>query len=73
MVGGSVHSIKEVLKIIEKITIIKNKISFKKPQKVDVLKTESDITDAKEVIRFEPKIKLIEGLFKQISWVKNQI
>ena len=70
--GGSIHTIKEVISIIENITKIKSQIIFEPMQKGDVLKTESDITNAKRNIGYDPKISIDDGIEKQIQYIKNQ-
>lgn len=71
--GGSVHKIKEVMKMIENITGIKNNIIFEQQQKGDVKRTESDITLATRVINYAPKISIRAGLTEQIEWTKSII
>jgi UDP-glucose 4-epimerase len=70
---GSSYSVKQSLELIEEITGIKNQIVFEPPQKGDIIKSEADITNAKKIIRYNPKVDLNEGLIKQISWTKGQI
>jgi nucleoside-diphosphate-sugar epimerase len=70
--GGSIHTIKEVIDIIENITKIKSHLIFEPMQKGDVLRTESDITNAKKIIGYNPKISLVDGIKKQIQYIKNQ-
>lgn len=69
--GGSVHSIKEVLGMIEQVTGIKNNLVYESVQKGDVIKTEADIKKASKVIGYNPKVSLEKGLFEQIEWIKN--
>ena len=71
--GNKTYSILEVLSIIEKITKIKNKLNFISEQKGDVRKTEADISKANKIIEYNPKINLVEGITKQIEWMKNVI
>jgi len=41
-------------------------------QKGDVFRTESDITNAKKIIGYNPKICLKNGLEEQIKYLENQ-
>ena len=70
--GGSVHSIKNVLKTISDITGMENIISYEPISKGDVIRTEANITKAQKIIKYKPKISLKEGLIKQTSWIKNE-
>ena len=69
--GGSIHTINEVIKIIEDITGKKSKIIFKTFQKGDVLRTEADIGEARRLISYTPKITIKEGLTDQINLQKR--
>ncbi len=69
--GGKTHSVIEILSIIEEITGLKNKLIFTLKQKGDVKRTESDITNAKKIINYFPKINVFEGLTNQINWMKK--
>ena len=69
--GGKTHSVIEILSIIEEITGLKNKLIFTSEQKGDVKRTESDITNAKKIINYFPKINVFEGLTNQIDWMKK--
>ncbi len=67
--GGSTHSVNQVLEIIKNITGNENIIKFEPKQNGDVFKTESDITKAKKILNYEPKISIRNGLEKQIQWI----
>ncbi|MDE1840485.1 MAG: NAD-dependent epimerase/dehydratase family protein [Thaumarchaeota archaeon] len=69
--GGSVHTIKEVIKMIENTTGVESKIVFEPPQKGDVLKTESNIEKASKILRYKPNIMLKKGLIEQVNWFKK--
>jgi UDP-glucose 4-epimerase len=70
--GGKTYSIMEILSTIEKITGIENNLIFTSEQKGDVKRTESDITKARKIIDYCPKIDVVEGLTSQISWMKKK-
>lgn len=71
--GGKTYSIIEILSMIEEITGLTNKLIFTSKQKGDVKRTESDITNAKKIIDYFPKINVFEGLTNQIKWMKKNL
>lgn len=67
--GGSVHSINEILDMIEKITGKENIIKNKAKQKGDVFRTEANIVKAKKILNYNPKVAIEKGLEKQHQWI----
>ena len=63
-----------ILELAEKIielTDSKSEIIFKELPEDDPVRRCPDITKAKEILGWEPKISLEEGLMKTIGWFKN--
>lgn len=69
--GGSVHTILDIIKMIEKITGKKSKIVFEPRQKGDVLKTEASIDESSKIIGYKPRISLEKGLIEQVNWFRQ--
>ena len=71
--GGHVISINKILVKIQKNIKNEMKINYLETQKGDVNHTQANITKAKKILKFSPKVKIDEGLKKQITYLKNQI
>ncbi|MCX7956000.1 MAG: GDP-mannose 4,6-dehydratase [Patescibacteria group bacterium] len=67
------HKVLEYAKIIKKITNSKSNIIFLKKQIDDPEKRKPDITKAKKILNWNPKINLEEGLKLTIDYYKNLI
>ena len=65
------HTILEFAKIIKELTKSKSKIVFKSLPIDDPHVRCPDITKAKRELRWEPKMKLRDGLIKTIEWFRN--
>ncbi len=65
------YKILDLAKIILKLTNSESKIVFKEKFQDDPKQRRPDITKAKYILNWEPKIKLIEGLQKTISYFKE--
>ncbi len=66
------HTILEFAELIKKLTASKSKIAFKSLPKDDPRVRCPDVTKAKKLLNWEPKVKLEEGLKKTIEWFKEQ-
>lgn len=66
-------SIKELAEMIIDITGSKSKITFKPLPADDPTQRKPDIIKAKEMLNWEPKIKLEEGLIKTIDYFKKTL
>jgi nucleoside-diphosphate-sugar epimerase len=66
-------AILDLAKLIKELCNSKSNIVFKPLPKDDPRKRCPDITLAKGVYGWEPKVKLEEGLKKTIEWYKNEI
>lgn len=70
---GSSHpiSLKEMIETIEKVLNKKAKIKHLPMQPGDVDKTYADISKAKELISYQPKISFINGIENFFNWYKE--
>ncbi|MCD6565753.1 MAG: SDR family oxidoreductase [Bacteroidales bacterium] len=66
-------SIKELAEKIIEITGSKSKITFEPLPTDDPTQRKPDISKAKEILKWEPKIKLEEGLVKTIEYFKETL
>ena len=66
-------SILEFAEVIIKLTKSKSKIVFKPLPVDDPKQRKPDITRAKKLLNWEPKVPLEEGLKRTISWFKNKL
>lgn len=67
--GGSRISLMECIHILEKISGKKAKFDRGAVQKGDVRHTAADITRAKELLGFEPKVSVAQGLEAEYAWI----
>ncbi|GAB4218920.1 MAG: SDR family oxidoreductase [Candidatus Microgenomates bacterium] len=68
------HTVLEYAQIIKKLTNSKSKIIFKEPLPIDdPEKRCPDITKAKQILNWTPKVSLIDGLNKTINYFKKNI
>ncbi len=66
--GKNPISLKTVIEMIEKYLGKKAVIDFKPFHKADLKETWADITKAKQLLNWEPKISFEEGIEKTIKW-----
>ncbi|MBW2975351.1 SDR family oxidoreductase [Candidatus Woesearchaeota archaeon] len=64
-------TILELAKKVVELTDSKSEIVFKELPQDDPKKRKPDITKAKKILKWEPKVGLKEGLEKTIKWFKN--
>jgi len=64
-------SLKELIRIIEGCLGKKAKILAMEPQPGDVSITYADITKAKRLLNYQPKIEMEEGIKRFVEWYKN--
>jgi len=62
----------QLAKLVLKLTGAKVKIIFKPLPQDDPRQRQPDITKARKILKWQPKIGLKEGLLKTIEWFKNQ-
>jgi len=66
-------TILELAKIVIKLTGTKNKIKFCALPQDDPRQRRPDITKAKRFLKWQPKIKLEEGLRRSIGWFRDNL
>ena len=64
------YSISDIADRIRKLTISKSKIIYKPLPKDDPTRRKPDITKAKKILKWEPKVEFEEGLKKTIEYYK---
>ena len=64
-------TIKKIAKIIIKLTNSKSKIVYKPLPEDDPKRRKPDITKAKQILKWQPKVSLEEGLLKTIEYFKE--
>jgi nucleoside-diphosphate-sugar epimerase len=71
---GSLYefTIKEAAMLIKKMLNSKSKIIYKPIPKDDPTRRRPDITKARKLLNWQPRIKLEQGLLKTIDWFKNE-
>lgn len=69
--GGSRILLKDAINILESAIGMEINIVYKDREKGDVEHTYADITKAKKLLGYNPKVKLKEGLEKEIEWIKS--
>ena len=70
--GGAQVTVNATLRILEKIVKTKATVKYIEKQKGDVLHTFADISKAKGLLSYQPKIKLEEGLAKEVEWLRKE-
>jgi UDP-glucuronate 4-epimerase len=70
--SGKTISLKNLIKILEKVTGKKVRIEQLDEQKGDVPKTYADIGKAKRLLGYSPSISIEEGIRKFFKWYNNQ-
>ena len=69
--GGSRMSVNQLIEKIERITGKKAKLEYVEGQKGDVKDTLADITKAKEILNWQPTVKIEQGLEHYIAWFEG--
>jgi UDP-glucuronate 4-epimerase len=69
--GNQPYQLNEVIQIIEELLGKKAKIVYKSFHKADLKATWADINKAKQLLDWEPKVSLQEGLRKTVEWFKK--
>jgi len=65
------HSLLEMIGLVERFTGKKAKIENREFHKADMKATWADITKAKELLGWQPKTSLEEGIEKTVDWFKK--
>lgn len=69
--GGNVISTNKIIKLLEDISGNKISIKYEEKQKGDVKHTQADISKAKKILNYKPKITLRSGLVKELDYFKK--
>ncbi len=64
-------SLKELIQLIEKAFGKKANIEMLEPQPGDVSVTYADITKAKRMLKYQPRVKMEEGIKRFVEWYKK--
>lgn len=67
--GGSRISVNDALKALQKVMAMDAEIEYLDVQKGDVGHTYAEISKAKDILGYEPKVGLEEGLCGEVEWV----
>lgn len=71
--GSEEYSLNSVITMLENMTGRNAKRSYLPPRPGDQSATRGDFSKAHKDFEYNPKVKLQEGLEKQISWISNNI
>jgi nucleoside-diphosphate-sugar epimerase len=71
--GGSGVSLNELINLVEEISNKKINIALKDVSLGDAARTGADISRAKQMLNWEPKFALKDGLASQIEWQSNNL
>jgi len=70
--GNNPHELTEIINLIEKYTGKEAKLVNKEFHKADIKATWADITKAKKILAWEPKVGIEDGIKRTIEWfLKN--
>lgn len=69
--GGAQLTVNETLGILEEITRKKARTRYIEKQRGDVFHTFADISKAKRLLNYQPKVELRKGLEKEVAWLKK--
>lgn len=64
-------NLNQLLELLQEIIKTDIKPKYEKAQKGDILHSRADISKAREILRYEPKIELKDGLIKTVEWFKK--
>ena len=66
--NGGRNTLNEALRLLEKISEKKATAKYELPRSGDVLHSQADITEAREVLGYDPKVGFEEGLRRTWEW-----
>jgi UDP-glucose 4-epimerase len=69
--SGVGHSVNEVLKMVEEVTQSKLDVKYSKRRDFDVKKIVLDISNAKKVLNWAPKIAIKDGIKTHNDWLQS--
>ena len=65
-------SLKELIRLIEEASGKKANLEMLEPQPGDVSTTYADITKAKRMLKYQPNVKMEEGIKRFVEWYKKE-
>jgi nucleoside-diphosphate-sugar epimerase len=68
----SVVTVSELAKLVVRLSASASEVQYVPTTEVDVELRVPDITRARELLGFEPKVDLDEGLLQTIAWFREQ-
>lgn len=71
--GGAQLTVNKTLGILEEITRKKARTRYIEKQRGDVFHTFADISKAKRLLNYQPKVELRKGLEKEVAWLKEKV
>jgi UDP-glucose 4-epimerase len=71
--GGSRITINEAIRLLEGIMGKRARVRYVERQKGDVRHTAADITKAKKMLGYEPKVRIEEGLRREVEWLSRPL
>jgi UDP-glucose 4-epimerase len=69
--GGNAESINDLFQAVQELTAKAQGPKYLGPRPGDVRKTLADITKAKELLGWQPKVSFKKGLEKTVEWFRN--
>jgi len=69
--GNDPHQLSEVINLVEKYTGKEARVINRAFHKADMKSTWADITKAKEILGWEPKVGIQDGIRKTVEWFLN--
>ncbi len=71
--GGSRVNLLEVLAFLEELVQRKVRVRFEPAVRGDVRHTEADLTRARELLRFAPRVAFADGYAREVEWLRQRI
>ncbi len=71
--GGSRATLREVIALAEELTGKRARLRHAGAQKGDVDRTEADLTRARQLLGYEPRVALPEGLRAEAEWMRQLV
>jgi nucleoside-diphosphate-sugar epimerase len=65
---GGRYTLNETLRLLEKIPGKKAAAKYEPPRSGDILHSQADITEARKILGYDPKISFEEGLRRTWEW-----
>ena len=68
--GGSRITLRDTFALLEKITGHAADLHFESAQKGDARHTAADITQAQQILGYQPQVSVAEGLRSEVEWIR---